>query len=119
EMYGEVVNAHGESWTGLRAPELPRITALVKFPRDHAADLSTDPGVAAHVTTEIAAIEELWRAAGLTGQSTRPAYVDSRRTLYSRLGDLFAWLFVIFTGAGLLSLLGQGIYNRGLRRLHG
>jgi hypothetical protein len=106
-MYGDVVNARGESWTGLGAPELPRIAALVKFRRDHAAELATNPALAAHVTHEIAAIEELRRAAGISGQSTQRVYVDSRRTLYSRIGDFFSWLLVIFTGAGLLALLGQ------------
>jgi hypothetical protein len=70
EMYGEAVNARGQSWTGLGAPELPRIAALVKFRRDHAAELATNPALAAHVTSEIAAIEELRRAAGGSGQST-------------------------------------------------
>jgi len=107
EMYGEVVNARGQSWTGLGAPELPRIAALVKYRRDHAADLSTDPALAAHVTSEIAAIEELRRAAGVSGQSTQPVYVDSRHTLYSRIGDIFSWALVLFTGAGLLALFGQ------------
>ena len=107
EMYGEVVNARGQSWTGMGAPELPRIAALVKFRRDHAAELATDPTVAAHVTSEIAAIEELRRAAGVSGQSTQRLYVDSRRTLYSRIGDLFSWALVIFTGTGLLALVGQ------------
>jgi apolipoprotein N-acyltransferase len=107
EMYGEVVNARGQSWTGMGAPELPRIAALVKFRRDHGAELATDPALAAHVTSEIAAIEELRRAAGVSGQSTQPVYVDSRRTLYSRIGDAFPWLLVIFTGAGLLALFGQ------------
>ena len=93
EMYGEVVNARGESWTGMGAPELPRIAALVKFRREHAAELATDPALAAHVTSEIAAIEELRRAAGVSGQSTQRVYVDSRRTLYSRIGD------VLFMGA--------------------
>ena len=107
EMYGEVVNARGQSWTGLGAPELPRIAALVKFRREHAAELATDPALAAHVTSEIAAIEELRRAAGVSGQSTQRVYVDSRRTLYSRIGDVFPWALVIFTGAGLLALFGQ------------
>lgn len=107
EMYGEVVNARGQSWTGMGAPELPRIAALVKFRRDHAAELATDPALAAHVTSEIAAIEELRRAAGVSGQSTQPVYVDSRRTLYSRIGDVFPWALVVFTAAGLLALLGQ------------
>ena len=107
KMYGEVVNARGESWTGLGAPELPRIAALVKFRRDHAAELATDPALAAHVTHEIAAIEELRRSAGVSGQSTQRVYVDSRRTLYSRIGDFFSWLLVIFTGVGLLALSGQ------------
>ena len=107
EMYGEVVNARGESWTGLGAPELPRIAALVKFRQEHAAELATGPALAAHVTSEIAAIEELRRAAGVSGQSTQRVYVDSRRTLYSRIGDVFPWVLVIFTGAGFLALFGQ------------
>ena len=115
EMYGEVVNARGQSWTGLGAPELPRIAALVKFRREHATELATDPAVAAHVTSEIAAIEELRRAAGVSGQSTQRVYVDSRRTLYSRVGDVFPWAFVIFTSAGLLALFGQTA-RRVLRR---
>ena len=107
EMYGEVVNARGQSWTGLGAPELPRIAALVKFRREHAAELATNPALAAHVTSEIAAIEKLRRAAGVTGQSTQRLYTDSRRTLYSRIGDLFSWALVIFTAAGFLAPLGQ------------
>jgi apolipoprotein N-acyltransferase len=107
EMYGEVVNARGQSWTGLGAPELPRIAALVKFRREHAAELATDPAAAAHVTSEIAAIEELRRTAGVSGQSTQRLYVDSRRTLYSRIGDIFSWALVIFTGAGFLATLLQ------------
>jgi hypothetical protein len=62
---------------------------------------------AAHVTSEIAAIEELRRAAGVSGQSTQCVYVDSRRTLYSRVGDVLPWALVIFTGAGLLAALFQ------------
>jgi apolipoprotein N-acyltransferase len=107
EMYGEVVNTRGQSWTGLGAPELSRIAALVKFRREHADELATNPALAAHVTSEIAAIEELRRAAGVSGQSTQRLYVDSRRTLYSRIGDLFPWLLVIFTGAGFLPPFGQ------------
>jgi apolipoprotein N-acyltransferase len=107
EMYGEVVNARGEAWTGMGAPELPRIAALVKFRREHAAELATDPALAAHVTSEIAAIEELRRAAGVSGQSTQHVYVDSRRTFYSRVGDVFPRVLVVFTGSGLLALFGQ------------
>jgi hypothetical protein len=106
-MYGEVVNARGQSWTGMGAPELPRIAALVKFRRDHAAELATDPALAAHVTSEIAAIEKLRRTAGVSGQSTQRVYIDSRRTLYSRIGDVFPWVLVIFTGVGLLALFVQ------------
>jgi apolipoprotein N-acyltransferase len=107
EMYGEVVNARGQSWTGMGAPELPRIAALVKFRHEHASELATDPALAGHVTGEIAAIEELRRKAGVSGQSTQPVYVDSRTTLYSRIGDGFAWALVIFTGTGLLAQLVQ------------
>jgi hypothetical protein len=91
------------------APALPPIVALVKFRRNHAAELATNPALAAHVTREIAAIEELRRAAGVTGQSTQRLYVDSRRTLYSRTGDIFSWILVIFTTAGLLGLLGRKV----------
>lgn len=103
EMYGEVVNARGQSWTGLGAPELPRIAALVKFRREHQAELETDPAIIAHVTGEIAAIEELRRKAGVSGQSTQRVYVDSRRTLYSRTGDWFAWTLVVCTLFGLMA----------------
>jgi apolipoprotein N-acyltransferase len=114
EMYGEVVNTRGQSWTGLGAPELPRIAALVKFRREHAAEIARDPAVAKKVRDEIAAIDALRHEAGITGQSTQPVYVDSRRTLYSRIGDVFARALVFFTAAGFLALLGQKIYNRGL-----
>jgi apolipoprotein N-acyltransferase len=107
EMYGEVVNARGQSWTGLGAPELPRIAALVKFRREHAAEITTDPAVAKKVRDEMAAIDALRGQAGVSGQSTQTVYVDSRRTLYSRIGDFFSWLLVIFTGVGLLALSGQ------------
>ena len=114
-MYGEVVNARGQSWTGLGAPELPRIAALVKFRRDHAAELATDPAVAAHVTSEIAAIEELRRAAGVSGQSTQRLYVDSRRTLYSRTGDILPYGLLVFTCAGVIAQLFQIALRGGLR----
>ncbi len=102
EMYGEVVNACGQSWTGLGAPELPRIAALVKFRSEHAAEIATDPVVARKVMDEVAAIEALRREAGVTGQSTQTVYIDSRRTLYSRIGDILPWTLVVFTGVGLL-----------------
>ena len=59
------------------------------------------------MTSEIAAIEELRRATGVSGQRTQRVYVDSRRTLYSRMGDVFPWVLVIFTGAGFLALFGH------------
>lgn len=101
EMYGEVVNSRGQSWTGLGAPELPRIAALVKYRREHQDELDTNPVVAQHIAEEIKAIEELRRAAGVSGQSTQRVYVDSRRTFYSRTGDWFAWTLVAFTSFGL------------------
>jgi apolipoprotein N-acyltransferase len=103
EMYGEVVNARGESWTGLGAPELPRIAALVKFRRDHREQIATDPAMAKHVADEMAAIEQLRQKAGVRGQSTQKIYVDSRRTLYSRTGDWFAWFLVAGTLFGFVA----------------
>ena len=101
EMYGDVLNARGEAWTGLGAPELPRIAALVRYRREHAIELESNPAVAQHVAEEIRAIEELRRAAGVSGQSTQRVYVDSRRTFYSRTGDWCAWTLVAFTLFGL------------------
>jgi apolipoprotein N-acyltransferase len=115
EMYGEVVNARGESWTGLGAPELPRIAALVKFRREHAAEIASDPLVANKVADEIAAIEGLRREAGITGESTQTVYIDSRRTLYSRAGDILPWGLLIFTCAGMIAQLLQITLRGGLR----
>jgi hypothetical protein len=99
------VNARGQSWTGMGAPELPRVAALVKFRREHAEEIATDPAVAKKVQEEIAAIEALRREAGVAGQSTRTVYVDSRRTLYSWAGDVLPCLLVILTCRGLLGRL--------------
>jgi apolipoprotein N-acyltransferase len=101
ERYGEVVNSRGQSWTGLGAPELPRIAALVKYRREHQDELETNPVVAQHIAAEIKAIEGLRREAGVSGQSTQRVFIDSRRTLYSRTGDWFAWTLVAFTFVGL------------------
>jgi len=99
EMYGDVVNERGKAWTGLGAPELTRIAELVKFRHEHEAELASNAALAQHVTTEIAAIEQLRREAGVSGESVQPIYLDSRRTLYSRVGDAFAWTLVILTSA--------------------
>jgi hypothetical protein len=73
---------------------------------------------AAHVTSEIAAIEELRRTAGVTGQSTQPplrqpfsvsVFQHFSVFLNSRIGDIFSWALVIFTAAGFLALLGQSL----------
>ncbi len=123
EMYGEVVNARGESWTGMGAPELPQIAALVKFRREHAAEIASDPLVAKKVADEIAAIEGLRRDAGITGESTQTVYIDSRRTLYSRVGDILPWGLVIFTCAGVIAQLSRYslaayVFSAGNRRDH-
>lgn len=114
EMYGEVVNMRGQSWTGMGAPELPRIAALVKFRREHADEIASVPAVARKIQDEVAAIEALRREAGVTGQSTQTVYIDSRLTLYSRIGDILPWTLVVFTCVGLL---GQLATTRGTCRL--
>lgn len=114
EMYGEVVNARGQSWTGLGAPELPRIAALVKFRREHADEIASDPVIAKKVRDEIDAIEALRCRAGITGQSTQTVYVDSRRTLYSRAGDVLPWGLILFTSVGYMGgLCGRRLADRG------
>ena len=112
EIYGEVVNARGEHWTGCGAPELPLIAELVKFRTQHEHELAGNPALADQVRGMIARIETLRAEAGITGQSTQPVYVDSRRTLYSRSGDAFAkGMF----GLLLLGLAGAALGSLGRR----
>jgi apolipoprotein N-acyltransferase len=111
EMYGEVRNARGQVNTGMGAPELPRIAALLEFRREHAAEIASDPAIAKKVEDEIAAIEALRREAGISGQSTQTVYIDSRRTLYSRIGDILPWVLVVITTAGLLGQLLQATWR--------
>lgn len=114
EMYGEVRNDRGEVWTGLGAPELPRIARLLEYRRAHAEEIGKDPAVTQYVRDEIAAIEAFRRKAGITGQSTQTVYVDSRRTLYSRIGDVLPWTLVLFTSGALLGQLAQELTGRAL-----
>jgi hypothetical protein len=52
KSYGQVTNHRGQIWTGLGAPEIPLITALVDFRERHAAELRHDPQTAGGTATE-------------------------------------------------------------------
>jgi apolipoprotein N-acyltransferase len=106
EIYGEVVNARGEHWTGRGAPELPLIAELVKFRAEREHELAGNPALASRVREMIARIEALRQEAGVTGQSTQPVSIDSRRTLYSRSDD---WFAKTMFGLLLLGLAGAAI----------
>jgi hypothetical protein len=84
---------------------LPRIAALVKFRREHAAEIASDPAFVRKIQDEVAAIEALRREASVTGRSRQTVYIDSRLTLYSRVGDILPWTLVVFTSAGLIAQL--------------
>jgi apolipoprotein N-acyltransferase len=101
EMYGEVRNAKGQIWTGEGAPELPLIADVVKR-RQAGKEFLSQPGEYSRLTNDIASIIAMRAAAGVSGASTQPVYLDSRRTLYSRTGDVFAGVMLALMLAGAL-----------------
>jgi apolipoprotein N-acyltransferase len=94
QIYGAVMNAKGQIWTGKGAPELELVAQAIAMRIERADELSTDPALRKTFTNMVAEIGRLRAGAGITGQSVRPVYVDSRRTLYSRTGDLFGKLLL-------------------------
>lgn len=97
EIYGEVTNREGKSWTGLGFPEHSKIAEVLR----HKA-AGTEP---AAVEPLVAEIEKLRADAGVEGYNVQQLDLDSRHTIYSRVGDLFAQLC---TGGLLLALLSAG-----------
>jgi apolipoprotein N-acyltransferase len=104
EMYGEVRNGKGQIWTGLGAPELPLIADVVKR-RQAGKEFLSQPGEFSRLTNDVARIVAQRAAAGISGASTQPVYLDSRRTLYSRTGDVFAGVML---GALAFGAVGAG-----------
>lgn len=100
EVYGPVVNEKGQSWTGLGAPELPLIMDLVHLRRTSEATRAADPGYVRQVQAEAQKITSLRKAAGVSGVSVQRVYLDSRTTLFSRLGP---WLGPL-GGLGLVAV---------------
>lgn len=105
EVYGEVKNDQGKIWSGLGAPELPLIADVVRR-REREDDIVRNSAEYQRLTNDIERIKEMRKEAGVSGQSTHPVYVDSRKTLYSRSNDLFAkTLFVLLCLAAICGLI--------------
>ena len=94
EIYGEVKNARGQIWTGLGAPELLLIADVVKR-RERETEILANPADYHRLTTDVERIRSIRAEAGVTGQSTQPIFIDTRRTIYSRTGDVVPPLFLI------------------------
>jgi apolipoprotein N-acyltransferase len=103
EIYGAVQNGLGESWTGRGFPERAVIAEVLRR--------KTSPGgaTAAEMAPLVAEIRRLRAEAGVEGYSVQRIDLDSRRTVYSRVGDLFAQLC---TGALLLALFATAFRRR-------
>lgn len=91
EMYGEVMNEKGERRTGLGAPEMGLIEEVVRIRMEREDELTTNPELLTQFKDKVAEIKRLRLEAGISGQSTQTVWIDARRTLYSRIGDLFGW----------------------------
>lgn len=107
EVYGEVKNDQGKIWSGLGAPELPLIADVVRR-RQREEDMMRNSAQYERLTNDIERIQRMRKQAGVSGQSTQPIYIDSRRTLYSRSNDFFAkTLFVLLCLAALCGLVNR------------
>jgi apolipoprotein N-acyltransferase len=102
ELYGQVVNDQNVAWTGLGTPEFAAMTEVVALRGAREAELETNSLLRAEVEARIAEVQSLRQKAGVSGFSTQTVYADSRITLYSRIGDLFAWVLVTLTALACL-----------------
>ncbi|MGJ8696627.1 MAG: apolipoprotein N-acyltransferase [Verrucomicrobiaceae bacterium] len=101
EIYGEITNSSGDTWTGKGAPELDHISDVMKFRKEHKGKLSTDPEIREKFMVMVEEIKQLRAEAGISGQRVEPVHLDSRRTLYSRTGDLFGKLTLVILLLGV------------------
>lgn len=89
-IHDAVKNESGLVRTGLGAPELPMIRELLRWRIEKREALERDPALREELDRRIREIEEIRRAAGVEGYRVAPVILDSRTTLYSRFGDVFA-----------------------------
>jgi apolipoprotein N-acyltransferase len=97
EIYGAVKNARGESWTGKGFPERSVIAEVMRRKARGAAG--------GDVTNLVAEIRRLRADAGIEGYSVQQVDLDSRRTPYSRIGDLFAQICAGILGFTLFAAI--------------
>ncbi len=95
EIYGAVRNARGESWTGKGFPERSLIAEVMRRKASGAGE--------AEVADLVAEIHRVRAEAGIEGYSVQRVDLDSRRTVYSRIGDLFAQVCAGIFGFTLLA----------------
>lgn len=112
EVYGEVTNSLSQPWTGKGAPELDLIEKAIRIRTERGDELATDPKLRQEFTALVDEIKRLREEAGIAGQSVRPVYVDSRRTLYSRTGDFFGILSLGILSIGVPGFLWGFISSR-------
>lgn len=102
KSYGHVTNGHGQTWTGLGAPEVPLIIDLLEFRSDHEAEFAHDPGMRDELQRRIDEITQLRQEAGVEGWSVQPIYLSDRVTLFQRWGD---WLTpTLITALAMMNL---------------
>ncbi len=114
ELYGFVTNSEGQAWTGKGAPEMELIEQATRMRQERAEELSTNPELRKEFMEMVAEIERLRAEAGISGQSTEPVFIDTRRTLYSRTGDLFGKILLGILIVGILGYLWEMVMR--LRR---
>ncbi len=106
EVYGEVLNANGDRRTGMGAPEMDLIEEVVRLRIERGAELVTNPELRGEFNSKVSEIKRLRAAAGVSGVQTQIVWIDSRKTFYSRYGDLLgpacmiALLVVLVCGLG-------------------
>lgn len=105
EVFGEVTNSRGEMWTGKGAPEMTLIEEAIRIQRERGKALSSNSKLRRQFMDLVDEIKALRAEAGVSGQSVRAVYVDSRRTLYSRTGDLFGRVLLGILLVGILGVL--------------
>ncbi|MBI4658173.1 MAG: apolipoprotein N-acyltransferase [Verrucomicrobia bacterium] len=108
EIYGLVTNGRGQIWTGLGAPELSLMADVVKR-REREGELLRSPREYQRLTNDIARIAALRAEAGVSGQSTQTIFTDTRRTLYSRTGDVFARMLMLVLMATAVASVAEAL----------
>lgn len=112
EVYGEIKNAQAQAWTGKGAPELELIAKAIQIRVEQADEFAKNPKLRAEFMKLVDEIKRLRAEVGVSGKSVQAVFVDTRRTLYSRTGDLFGWILLVALIIGILGHLWPHFPNR-------